>query len=67
MKKIFLPAGGIKVSAASFAQLSFGVQATGSLASAHVKSKYDIDFDKDMNVLPVVELYCSVTPVIMFL
>ena len=35
-----------------FAQLKLGLQVTGSLASANVKSKYDINFDKGIAGLP---------------
>lgn len=52
MKKIFLLAGDIILSVAGFARLSIGVQATASAASAKVKSKYDIDFSKDISVWP---------------
>lgn len=52
MKKIILLFSGMALSAISFAQISFGVQATGSLASAQAKSKYDIEYDKEMNIRP---------------
>jgi hypothetical protein len=52
MKKIILLFIGIALSAISFAQLSFGVQATGQLTTAQAKSKYNIDFDKEMSVRP---------------
>lgn len=56
MKKIILIAGGIILSAASFAQLRLGVQVTSNLASANVKSKYDIDFNKSLASLPGVSV-----------
>lgn len=52
MKKFFLIAAGVIISAASFAQLKVGVQVTGSLSSATVKSKYDLDFSKKAAGLP---------------
>lgn len=52
MKKIILIAAGVIISAASFAQLRLGVQVTGSLSSATVKSKYDLDYSKKGAGLP---------------
>lgn len=52
MKKIFLIAAGIVLSFAGFAQLKLGVQVSGSLASATVESKYDIDFNKSLVDVP---------------
>ena len=52
MKKIILFAAGVILTMSSFAQLKFGLQVTGNLASANVKSKYDINFDKGLAGLP---------------
>ncbi|HEX7844812.1 MAG TPA: outer membrane beta-barrel protein [Chitinophagaceae bacterium] len=52
MKKFIFLMSGILFSAAIFAQLSLGVEATGSITSATVKSKYDLDFNKDVQVRP---------------
>lgn len=52
MKKIILLFSGIALSVISFAQLFFGVQATGTLASAQAKSKYALDFDKEIGIRP---------------
>ena len=52
MKKFILLIGGVVLSVISFGQVAFGVQASGSLASATVKSKYDLDFDKKFRGTP---------------
>jgi Outer membrane protein beta-barrel domain len=52
MKKIILSAAAIILSLAGFAQFSFGVQATGNLATASVKDPQDFDFSKTSKVLP---------------
>jgi hypothetical protein len=52
MKKIILLLGGLVLGVASFAQFSFGVQATGAVGLATVKSKYDLDFKKDAAIVP---------------
>ena len=52
MKKIILFAAGIILSVSAFSQVRLGLQITGNLASANVKSKYDINFDKGMAGLP---------------
>lgn len=49
MKKIMLLFSGVILSAMSFAQFSFGVQAHGSLSSARVKNQYDINYDRSMH------------------
>ena len=52
MKKIILLVTGIILSVSAFSQLKLGLQITGNLASANVKSKYDIDFETGMAGLP---------------
>src|SRR5687768_8647204 len=52
MKKIILIAAGVILTVSGFAQIKLGLQVTGTLASADVKSKYDINFDKGIAGLP---------------
>lgn len=46
MKRMLLMAGGMLMAAASFAQVSFGVQATGNLSSAKMEFPEGPDFSK---------------------
>ena len=52
MKKFILSATAIIFSAASFAQFSFGLQGTGNLGSASIKTTDGPDFRKTMKALP---------------
>lgn len=52
MKKFILSATAIIFSAASFAQFSFGIQGTGNLGSASIKTTDGPDFRKTMKALP---------------
>jgi len=52
MKKIILIAAGVILTVSGLAQIKLGLQVTGTLASADVKSKYDINFDKGIAGLP---------------
>ena len=52
MKKIILIAAGVILTVSGFAQIKLGLQVTANLASANVKSKYDINFDKGLAGLP---------------
>jgi hypothetical protein len=52
MKKIILLLTGVVLSVATFAQLSFGVQGTGNLATASVKYEDFFDFRKSMKAMP---------------
>lgn len=42
----------VLVTAVAFSQISYGVQARGLLSGAQVRSKYDIDFEKDPVIAP---------------
>lgn len=52
MKKVILIAALIFISAATFAQLSVGVQAIGNLSDATVKNPVDFDFKRTMKLAP---------------
>lgn len=52
MKKIILLTAAIILSAASFAQFSFGLQGTGNLATASIKNPVDLNFKKTMKAMP---------------
>ena len=52
MKKIILIAAGVILTVSGFSQIKLGLQVTGTLASADVKSKYDINFDNGIAGLP---------------
>ena len=52
MKKITLVIAAVIFSVSAFSQIRLGLQVTGTLASANVKSKYDINFEKGNTGLP---------------
>jgi len=52
MKKVFFLSAALVLSITGFSQLSFGLQGTGNLANASIKSEYDVSFTKKSNVLP---------------
>ena len=52
MKKITLIIASLILSVSVFSQIKLGLQVTGTLASANVKSKYDINFEKGLAGLP---------------
>lgn len=52
MKKVILIAALTFISAATFAQFSFGVQAIGNLSDATVKNPVDFDFTRTMKLAP---------------
>ena len=52
MKKITLVIASAILSVTAFSQVKLGLEVTGTVASANVKSKYDINFEKGNTGLP---------------